>query len=132
LRQAGKADKLVPSKRILMTSTDSPSTRDLRTLFCERFACPPSQFEKRALSKCLYFHARLLAPLLRWLNPNYFERDLRFIHYFGNAKDWPEVSAEVLALRYQDLLHPRFSRNALRLRVSGRKANKLATTLFPH
>ncbi len=114
-----------------MTMPDSLSGGDLRTRFCERFGCAASEFEHRALAKCLYLHARMIAPLLRLLNPKFFERDLRFIHYFGNAKDWQEVSAEVLALRYQDLLHPRFARNALRLRVSGRKANKLAGKLLP-
>jgi len=114
-----------------MTTPDSPSTRDLRSLFCERFRCPPSKYEKRALRKCLYLHARIIAPLLRWLNPGCFERDLVFIDYFGKAKNWQEVRAEVAALHYQDLTKPRFARNTLRLRLSGRKANKLAAKLLP-
>ncbi len=114
-----------------MTVPDSAPTRDLRSLFCERFACPPSEFEKRALRKCLYLHVRIIAPLLRWLNPGFFERDRVFIDYFGKAKNWQEVTTEVAALHYQDSVKPRFVRNALRLRVSGRKANKLAAKLFP-
>ena len=114
-----------------MTIPDSPSTRDLRSLFCERFKCPASEFEKRALRKCLYLHAGIIAPLLRWLNLGCFERDLVFIDYFGKAKNWQEVTAEVAALHYQDRTKPRFARNELRLRVSGQKANKLAAKLFP-
>jgi hypothetical protein len=34
-------------------------------------------------------------------------------------------------LHYQDRTKPRVARNALRLRISGRKANKLAAKLFP-
>ena len=114
-----------------MTIPDSPSTRDLRLLFCERFNCPPSEYEKRALRKCLYLHARIIAPLLRWLHPGCFERDLVFIDYFGKAKNWREVTAEVAALHYQDLTEPRFARKALRIRISARKASKLASKLFP-
>jgi len=53
-----------------MTIPESPSTRDLRSLFCERFNCPASEFEKRALRECLYLHARIIAPLLRCALPN--------------------------------------------------------------
>ena len=114
-----------------MTNPDSTSTRDLRSLFCERFNCPPAEYEKRAVRKCLYLHARIIAPLLRWLSPGCFERDFVFVDYFGKAKNWQEVTAEVAALHYQDRSKPRFTRNALRLRISGRKANKLAAKLFP-
>ena len=114
-----------------MTIPESTATRDLRSVLCERFKCPPSEYEKRALRKCLYLHARMTAPLLRWLNPGCFERDLVFIDYFGKAGNWQAVADEIAALRYQDIIKPRFSRYALRLRVSGRKANKLAAKLFP-
>jgi hypothetical protein len=72
---------------------DLPSTRGLRSLFCEHFACPPSEFEKRALRKCLYPHARIIAPLFRRLKSGCFERGLLFARYFGNAKDWQEATA---------------------------------------
>ena len=104
--------------------SQSPPTSDLRSRFCERFKCPPSEYEKRALRKCLYLHARILAPLLRLLNPGCFERDLVFMDYFGKAKNWKEVADEIAALRYQDIIKPR-------LRVSGRRANKLAAKLLP-
>jgi hypothetical protein len=87
--------------------------------------------KKGLCGKCLYLHARMIAPLLRWLNLGCFERDLVFVDYFGKAKNWQEVAAEIAALRYQDATKPRFTRNTLRLRVSGRKANKLAAKLFP-
>jgi hypothetical protein len=114
-----------------MTIPESPSTRDLKSLFCERYHCSPSEYEKRALRKCLYLHARILAPLLRLLNPGCFERDLVFIEYFGRAKNWEEVTTEIAALHDQDRFKPRFARSTLRFRVSGRKASKLAAKLFP-
>jgi hypothetical protein len=113
-------------------ASESPPTRDLKALFCEHFNCPPSKYEKRALRKCLYLHARIIAPLLRWFSPGCFERDLVLIDYFGKAKNWQEVTDKVAALRYQDLTKPRFARNTLRIRISGRKANKLAAKLLPN
>lgn len=110
--------------------TDSPSARDLRSLFCERFNCPDGEFEKRAFRKCLYFHARMIAPLLPWLTPGGFQRDLLFIRYLGNAKSLQEVQIEIHSLHDDDHFQPRFARYGLRLRISGRKANKLAAKLF--
>jgi len=114
-----------------MTTSESTSIRDLRSLFCERLNCPPSEFEKRAFRKCLYFQARLIAPLLRWYDPGWFERDLLFIRDLGNAKSWPQVMAELDAYHYREHLLPRHARVVWRLRVSARKANKLAFDLFP-
>jgi hypothetical protein len=113
-----------------MTVPGSPSNRDLRSLFCEHYACSQSEFDKLAFQKCLYFHARLMAPLLRRLKPDYFDRDLRFAHYFGDANDRQEATAEIASLCYEDHIQPHFARNALRLRVSGRKANDLALKFF--
>jgi hypothetical protein len=113
-----------------MTIPESPSSRDLKSLFCKRFKCPPSEFGKRALRKCLYLHARIIAPLLDWLNPSCFERDRVFIDYFGKATTQKEVTAEREALKYQDHTEPRFARRALRIRISSRKAGKLAAKLF--
>jgi hypothetical protein len=114
-----------------MTIPEPTSTRDLRSLFCERLNCPPSEFEKRVFRKCLYFHARLTAPLLRWLDPGWFERDLLFIRDFGNAKNRQQVTAELDAFHYREHLLPRYARVSLRLRVSVRKANKLALEFYP-
>jgi hypothetical protein len=110
---------------------ESALTRDLRTLFCERFGCSPSNYEQRALRKCLYPHAKIIAPLLHWIKPGCLERDLDFINYLGSAKNWQEVKAGFAALQYQDSTEPSFARNALRLRISGRKAAKLAAKLLP-
>jgi hypothetical protein len=114
-----------------MTIAESSSVSDLKSLFCERLQCPPSEFEKRAFQKCLYFHARVIAPLLRLFDPGWFERDLQFIRDLGNAKSWPQVIAELDAFRYREHLQPVYARSKWRLRVSARKANKLAFDLFP-
>ena len=114
----------------VMTILKSTANRDLKSLFCERFLCPPSEYEKRALRKCLYLHAKIIAPLLQLINPGCFERDLVFIDCIGRAKNRREVANQVEAARYQDTTKPRFARKTLRFRISGRKANRLAAKLF--
>ena len=108
----------------------TPSKRELRSLFCEQFTCAPADFEKRVFWKCLYPHARIIAPLLCLILPALFERDHHFIRCLGHAKNWQDVKVDILDLHYEDRFHPRFLRNALRLRVSRRKAKRLAAGLF--
>ena len=115
-----------------MTTAETTAARDLKLLFCERFRCRPDEFEKRALGKCLYFPARMIAPLLRWFDPEWFERDLRFIRDLGKAENWQKVMAELDAFHYREHLQPSYVRTKLHLRVSARKANRLAFDLFPN
>ena len=102
----------------------------LQHLFCERFGCSEEEFEERAFRRCLYWHARLLAPALRFLNPGLFESDFRFIRYLGAATDWQEAKTDVNNFHVLNDGKPSFWREALRLRVSGRKATKLARELL--
>jgi len=80
--------------------------------------------------RCLYWHAWLLAPLLRRLNPDFFTEDLRFIRYLGTSTGLREVSLDLMSFRDANLGRRNFWRTALKLRVSGRKAGKLAEKLF--
>ncbi len=103
--------------------------RQFQSLFCERFECPPSEYEARAFGKCLYWHAKLAAPLLRRLAPKMFEIDYKFIHYLGEATGLREISAN--ALDFQEWNRSsRGLRTRLKLRVSGRKAARLAQRLM--
>ncbi|HEY3854798.1 MAG TPA: hypothetical protein VGO67_10430 [Verrucomicrobiae bacterium] len=111
--------------------SESGSTPDLKSHYCERFNCPSAKFERRALRKCLYLHARIFAPLLRLLIPGCFKRDREFIEYFGKAKSRPEAMAEIADLHYLDRAEPTIIRRSLRIRVSLRKARKLAHALLP-
>jgi hypothetical protein len=113
-----------------MTVSESIPARDLRSAFCERFKCPPSEFEERALRRCLYLPAKLTAPLLRLYDQDWFKADLLFLRDLGNAKSWEQIMAELDAYHFREHLHPGFARMKLRLRVSARKANRMAFGLF--
>jgi hypothetical protein len=106
----------------------SPS--GLEVLFCRRFHCDNAEFEQRAFRQCLYWHARLLAPLLRWVRPGFFDKDLKFIRYLGAATNWEEAKVDINNFCLVNIGEPSLSRQDLRLRVSGRKASRLARELL--
>jgi len=105
-------------------------TQQFRALFCQRFNCPPSEYERRAFRKCLYFHAKFLAPLLLVLKPDLFAEDFKFIRYLGASTGLREVGLDLLNFRDANRGKPGFWRTSLNLRVSGRKAGRLARELF--
>ena len=114
-----------------MTYSGGVSSSQLQVLFCQRFHCDKAEFEERAFRKCLYWHARLLAPLLRWLRPGFFDKDMKFIRYLGAATDWAEAKVDINNFSLVNIGRPTLGRKDLRLRVSGRKASRLARELLP-
>ncbi|MGH7969944.1 MAG: hypothetical protein ACREIC_14575 [Limisphaerales bacterium] len=102
----------------------------VQNVFCERFGCPEKEYEEQAFKRCLFWHARLLAPTLRFLHPAAFEYDLKFIRFLGAASDWQEAKTDVNNFHVLNDGKPSFWREALRLRVSGRKASRMAHQLF--
>jgi hypothetical protein len=107
-----------------------PEETQLQSLFCQRFNCPLSEYEERAFKKCLYWRARLLAPLVRRLDPEFFAADRRFIRYLGAATDLREANVDALNFQSSNRAHPSLWRTGLKIRVSGRKATMLAQQLF--
>ena len=105
-------------------------TQSFQSLFCERFNCPPSQYEEQAVRECLYRHARLLAPVLLRLRPDFFAEDAKFLRYLGQATSLNEAQADVADFKEHDCARSSFWRNQLKIRVSGRKATKLAYDLL--
>ena len=106
------------------------ASQPFQSLFCERFKCPASEYEARAFRKCLYWHARLLAPVVRMLNSDFFAADLKFIRYLGAATDLQEATVDLLNFRDLTLRNRGSWRTDLRIRVSGRKAGRLVHELF--
>jgi hypothetical protein len=104
--------------------------KELRVLFCERFNCPPSEFEERLLRECLYRHARLLAPVLKRLQPGFFAEDLKLVRYLGASNGLREAGVDLMNFRDANRGARNFWRNRLRIRASGRKAARLAQRLF--
>ena len=99
-------------------------------LFCDRFRCPTASYEERAFRKCLYWHARLLAAGVRKVKLDFFAEDLKFIRNLGAVTGLREASAEAEDFQQANRARPSFFRTGLRIRVSGRKASRLAHVLF--
>ncbi|MCX6930173.1 MAG: hypothetical protein NT154_44235 [Verrucomicrobia bacterium] len=101
-----------------------------KLLVCQRFNYPPSEYEERVFRKCLYWQGRLLASVVRKLKPDFFVQDFRFIRYLGESTGLREVGVDLLNFRAANIGKPSFWRTGLKIRVSGRKASKLAQELF--
>src|SRR5208282_5272866 len=96
-----------------------------KSLFCERFGCSPEDYEERAFRKFLYFHAGLLAPVVRAIIPGFFHDDFQFIRYLGEAVDARQAKVDVLDFKDLDRKRWRLLHSGLMIRVSGRKARRL-------
>ena len=104
--------------------------QDFMSLFCEEFHCPPSEFEERAFRTCLYWRARVLAPLIRIIGPRYFDRDFALIRYLAKTPGWRDAMNELSAYMEANDTKGGFARKILRIRISARKVGQLAGRLF--
>ena len=104
--------------------------QQFQVLFCQRFRCPPEKYAKRAFRKCLYWHAKLLVPVLRRLNPGFFAEDFKFIRNLGESTGVRDADVDVLNFHDVNSGNPSFWRTGWGIRVSGRKASRLAHELF--
>jgi hypothetical protein len=101
-----------------------------KSLFCEKFGCTPEEYEECAFRKCLFWHARLLAPVARIFKADFFLDDFKFIRYLGDSEGLREVATDMLEFNDFNKGQWRFLRTGLKIRVSGRKAQRLANKLF--
>ena len=101
-----------------------------KTLFCEKFGCSLENYEKRAFREFLYWHARLVAPLIQIIYPGFFRQDMQFIHYLGESLDARQARADTLDFKDHNRKHWRMLHGTLRIRVSGRKASRVAFQLL--
>jgi len=102
---------------------------EFRQLHCSVFHCAPTEFEGRVLRHCLYLHARPLAAVIEFCNPDYFEWDRRLIRNVGRARDLHQVDVEISAFPHADRLRGLF-RGLLRFRCSSRRLSALAEEVF--
>ena len=96
------------------------------TRFCARFHCAPSEYRERAFTLFLYRHARLVAPIIRAVKPEFFDLNLTtsqpHVHRaLGAATDLIDAINDLMDFSDSTHRHPTWLRVALRLRVSGRR-----------
>ena len=100
------------------------------SLFCEEHHCPPSEFEERAFRACLYWRARILAPLIRIIQPGYFDPDFALIRYLAETPGRRDAMNELAAFVEANNARGGFARKILRIRISARKTSQLIGRLF--
>ena len=104
--------------------------QQIQALFCQHFNCPPAEYEIRMLRKSLYWHARVLAPLVRAIKPNFFAEDLKFIRHLATSTETRELAVDQFNFRDANRANANFWRTMLKIRVSGRKAGRIASALL--
>ncbi len=110
----------------LMTmAVESRNTVTFKEAYCHYFKCPPEEFEREALPRCLYPHARVWASWVRRISPQFFETDFKIIQSLGEATSIKEVRAEASYLHDNYSKHE-FRRDWLYFRISGKLMLRLA------
>lgn len=100
------------------------------SLFCEEHHCPPAEFEERAFRACLYWRARILAPLIRLIWPGYFDTDFELIRYLAETPGRRDAMNELAAYMEVNDTRGSFARRVLRIRISSRTTSRLIERLF--
>ena len=107
-----------------------PAPGNFRSLFCEEHRCLPAEFEERAFRACLYWRARILAPLIRLIWPGYFDTDFELIRYLAETPGRRDAMNEMAAYMEVNDTRGSFARRVLRIRISSRKTSQLIERLF--
>lgn len=92
--------------------------------FCEQRKIDPKDFDAAVLRETMYFHSRLLAPLIQSIWPRHFVADYDFIHGVSQVRRFREFFTEAEDYAH----HPEnqgFLRVSLNLRISSRRMRRL-------
>jgi len=104
--------------------------KTFRESFCERFGCPPEEYEKRVFWKCLYRRSLPLAVLVHMFKRPFFNLDLQTIRQIGFARNTQEFRTELENFRYDYRMQGGLLR-LLRVRVSGKRLMALLRSVAP-
>jgi len=80
--------------------------------------------------RCFYPRAVFPARLIQFVNPDYFEPDLRALRHVGNAGTVTHLLAEVNSFRADYRMRSRFLHDVLRIRISGKRILRLASEVM--
>lgn len=98
--------------------------------FCERFACPPENYERRLFWRALHRHALALAVPLLLLRPSFFDIDFRLLSELTTCRNWRQLYSALSDFSYRNRMSGSALRLVFRVRVSGGRLLKVAMDLF--
>lgn len=114
----------------MQSQPDQPiPERCLQEIFCERFRCPPEEYEERFFWMCVRPNVIFLAKILWIFYRRIFYTDLEMLKQLGRTTSSRELRYELESFRHY---HPPrgFIRRDLKVRVSGRRLLKIGSKLF--
>jgi hypothetical protein len=97
--------------------------------FCKFYGVQPDDYARTVFRLTAYRGARILAPLLRLLNPDYFACDYSFIRNVG-ALQRPEDLIDEIRYYFWHPWNRGLLRRTLRLRVSAGRMTKLTALVM--
>lgn len=98
--------------------------------FCERRGVPPDRYVDAMFWRCLHRRAWPVAPVLRWLAPDFFAPDLELVRGLGRMSSAAALNEEIADF----YAHPHnrgFAKRRLRLRLSVRRVKREVYGVFP-
>jgi hypothetical protein len=104
--------------------------KSFKEAFCDRFRCPPKEYERKAFRRCLFLHSRPLARLIHRFDPAFFSEDFDLIREVGPMTDPELFRSEINYFYGRNLRHKSWIRSLLRIRVSGNRLIRLKQNLF--
>lgn len=94
------------------------------TRYCAQHGVRPEDYETVVVQRALYGHARLLAPLVRMVWPDYFTADEEFVQNVGRLTRMRDFIHESEEFVHHPANHG-FWRSVLYVRVSARKLRRI-------
>jgi hypothetical protein len=98
--------------------------------FCERHGVPSARYVDVMFWRCLHRRAWPVAPLLRWLAPEFFAPDLELVRGLGRMSSAAALNEEIADF-YAHPLNRGFAKRRLRLRLSVRRVKREVYGAFP-
>ena len=106
------------------------SVRSFREAFCERFQCAPEQFERKALAKTLYPHARVVAWFFFLIDSDMRQGTLALMQRAGEARSVRDLAGAMDDYRSWVKMTQSLVMNQGKVRVSGTRLMELGAKVF--
>ncbi|WP_052362238.1 hypothetical protein [Geminisphaera colitermitum] len=107
----------------------TPRGKSFRELYCEQRGISERVFVKVVFKESLYVMARVLYPLIVWMEPDFFRVDIDLVASAGKLRSMRGYGMVMMRYNY---LSPEdgFWRNLLRLRISRGRLRELLQQTF--
>ena len=101
-----------------------------REAFCALTGTPLPQFETALFRRCLYFHARFVAPILLKINSAFFDEDFDAIREIESVKCPEVLTMEIARFHGRNKRDSNWLRRWFLIRISGKRLTRWKTRCF--